>query len=157
MRIDTDNNVALRKESVDRNKRLGLLGWLRTLSLSARRAWIEIIAPGTSVFRGWVALRKESVDRNFHIGNAASTLPRSLSARRAWIEIQLQTNFSCPPIVALRKESVDRNNGRLRTVQHTQIVALRKESVDRNYWWVEGDRFFYYASLSARRAWIEIQ
>ena len=35
------NKVALRKESVDRNKRLGLLGWLRT-----------------------VALRKESVDRN---------------------------------------------------------------------------------------------
>ena len=34
------------------------------VSLSARRAWIEIIAPGTSVFRGWVALRKESVDRN---------------------------------------------------------------------------------------------
>ena len=34
-------------------------------------------------------------------------------------------------------------------------VALRKESVDRN-WWVEGDRFFYYRSLSARRAWIEI-
>ena len=27
--------------------------------------------------------------------------------------------------------------------------------MDRN-WWVEGDRFFYYASLSARRAWIEI-
>ena len=36
------------------------------------------------------------------------------------------------------------------------IVALRKESVDRN-WWVEGDRFFYYRSLSARRAWIEIK
>ena len=34
--------VALRKESVDRNKRLGLLGWLRVLSLSARRAWIEM-------------------------------------------------------------------------------------------------------------------
>ena len=36
-------SVALRKESVDRNKSLGLLGWLRVLSLSARRAWIEII------------------------------------------------------------------------------------------------------------------
>ena len=34
--------VALRKESVDRNKALGLPGWLRVLSLSARRAWIEI-------------------------------------------------------------------------------------------------------------------
>ena len=57
--------VALRKESVDRNtqrrdfKRLGLL------SLSARRAWIEMpylsmAALGQVV----VALRKESVDRN---------------------------------------------------------------------------------------------
>ena len=78
--------VALRKESVDRNTsfcpaslfdlpslsarrawieiRLSLPSLQRLWSLSARRAWIEIIAPGTSVFRGWVALRKESVDRN---------------------------------------------------------------------------------------------
>ena len=38
-------DVALRKESVDRNKCLGLLGWLRVLSLSVRRAWIEIVDP----------------------------------------------------------------------------------------------------------------
>ena len=56
--------VALRKESVDRNtqrrdfKRLGLL------SLSARRAWIEILVEG-QYFR----------------------IIGSLSARRAWIEI----------------------------------------------------------------------
>ena len=41
--------VALRKESVDRNKRLGLLGWLRVLSLSARRAWIEITMSTTII------------------------------------------------------------------------------------------------------------
>ena len=57
--------VALRKESVDRNtqrrdfKRLGLL------SLSARRAWIEIRE---------LLLRYQDKER-------------SLSARRAWIEI----------------------------------------------------------------------
>ena len=56
------------------------------MSLSARRAWIEI------VFRGWtlningVALRKESVDRNL-IGSI----------------------YRAIDIVALRKESVDRN------------------------------------------------
>ena len=66
-RPGTVNNakiVALRKESVDRNtqrrdfKRLGLL------SLSARRAWIEILVEG-QYFR----------------------IIGSLSARRAWIEI----------------------------------------------------------------------
>ncbi len=39
------NRVALRKESVDRNSpgKFGLFAWL--MSLSARRAWIEIITP----------------------------------------------------------------------------------------------------------------
>ena len=34
------------------------------LSLSARRAWIEIINEVWANFSGFVALRKESVDRN---------------------------------------------------------------------------------------------
>ena len=56
--------VALRKESVDRN--FGGTGrnakdlW----SLSARRAWIEIIMPCVIMPALPVALRKESVDRN---------------------------------------------------------------------------------------------
>ena len=45
------------------------------------------IAPGTSVFRGWVALRKESVDRNSDGVVSGSADYVSLSARRAWIEI----------------------------------------------------------------------
>ena len=57
------------------------------LSLSARRAWIEI---GVDFAEDWldaVALRKESVDRN-NVGHTTSTRPSmSLSARRAWIEI----------------------------------------------------------------------
>ena len=57
-------------------------------------------------------------------------------------------------VVALRKESVDRNiRDALRIACH--IVALRKESVDRN-----GGTIDYTAvnrqSLSARRAWIEM-
>ena len=37
------NSVALRKESVDRNLKLLYPGATRKMSLSARRAWIEII------------------------------------------------------------------------------------------------------------------
>ena len=58
------DDVALRKESVDRNiKRM----------------------PLTRFFR--VALRKESVDRNVFLTLTVRNVPMSLSARRAWIEI----------------------------------------------------------------------
>ena len=56
------------------------------MSLSARRAWIEI-AKSTP----------EEAKR------------RSLSARRAWIEIVRGISSSAAETVALRKESVDRN------------------------------------------------
>ena len=57
------NTVALRKESVDRNKpRSG--PWPAIASLSARRAWIEIGIAETAKTSIGVALRKESVDRN---------------------------------------------------------------------------------------------
>ena len=56
--------VALRKESVDRNITNELLTALKTMSLSARRAWIEIV-----------------------ITAMTSQISVSLSARRAWIEI----------------------------------------------------------------------
>ena len=61
----TRERVALRKESVDRNKQreTGSLFFLG--SLSARRAWIEILVFARQVcLTCWVALRKESVDRN---------------------------------------------------------------------------------------------
>ena len=79
-------------------------------SLSARRAWIEILI---------------------------SRLPRSgtvsLSARRAWIEIkQFFLRFTTAK-VALRKESVDRNLSKSAIYRNLLIVALRKESVDRNW------------------------
>ena len=79
--------VALRKESVDRNP--DHAWWLRCwqLSLSARRAWIEIPAGCWRDARRAVALRKESVDRN-------------LAPKYRQIPLR----------VALRKESVDRND-----------------------------------------------
>ena len=56
--------VALRKESVDRNLAVWAVEHAYQLSLSARRAWIEITVQ--ALYDGWryVALRKESVDRN---------------------------------------------------------------------------------------------
>ena len=55
-------------------------------SLSARRAWIEILKIGLMLVVSLVALRKESVDRNVSVDVAM-----------------------VPAEVALRKESVDRN------------------------------------------------
>ena len=78
------------------------------MSLSARRAWIEII--------------------DYIIDYATDA---SLSARRAWIEIQPGFFHRVPGPVALRKESVDRNHMGLQAALR-QLVALRKESVDRN-------------------------
>ena len=56
--------VALRKESVDRNVFLTLTVRNVPMSLSARRAWIEIVKLFRQNYECFVALRKESVDRN---------------------------------------------------------------------------------------------
>ena len=86
-----------------------IIDYVTDASLSARRAWIEIVRFSASLILPLVALRKESVDRNVgqnrlrqklavalrkesvdrnNIGHTASTRPSmSLSARRAWIEI----------------------------------------------------------------------
>ena len=79
----------------------------------------------------------------------------SLSARRAWIEILITLPEMLNFTVALRKESVDRNHA----PKYHRIplrVALRKESVDRNAF-DAFSKIFLKRSLSARRAWIEIQ
>ena len=66
------DSVALRKESVDRNIGASYGRTAKIVSLSARRAWIEItLSSGFSVILT-VALRKESVDRNLlsrHLGS----------------------------------------------------------------------------------------
>ena len=56
--------VALRKESVDRNRAVLAVAAASAASLSARRAWIEILHPACQGPALRVALRKESVDRN---------------------------------------------------------------------------------------------
>ena len=78
--------VALRKESVDRNRNTPNKLVNAHKSLSARRAWIEM----SHII---VYVKKRG----------------SLSARRAWIEMETTGSAGLPLIVALRKESVDRN------------------------------------------------
>ena len=75
------------------------------LSLSARRAWIEIPTSGGYYPKSAVALRKESVDRNDAIRQGLWQLA----------------------IVALRKESVDRNLGiwTLKQIPLTSLSARR--------------------------------
>ena len=103
------------------------------MSLSARRAWIEISVTRYKPTPKPVALRKESVDRNLWWGVRKAVGSLSLSARRAWIEIQGAFAGNKIRNVALRKESVDRNGTLL-----TLIIGFSE-------------------SLSARRAWIEMQ
>ena len=58
-------------------------------SLSARRAWIEMLMTLIILLIMSVALRKESVDRNIPLGDTPSKVVTSLSARRAWIEMSI--------------------------------------------------------------------
>ena len=124
-------------------------------SLSARRAWIEIAAAGALSRPRAVALRKESVDRNMGRPRPDFAGRWSLSARRAWIEMLIEKIAPALVTVALRKESVDRNCDLGWPCQLCAGVALRKESVDRNFSFsfIAASRF---SSLSARRAWIEM-
>ena len=57
------------------------------MSLSVRRAWIEISLQGVAAPLHLVALRKESVDRNMNHAQHVTICQWSLSVRRAWIEI----------------------------------------------------------------------
>ena len=123
-------------------------------SLSARRAWIEILCD-----EGRAAAERQSLSarRAWIEMTYVTRLPRaqvSLSARRAWIEIVRGCWFCVKLLVALRKESVDRNTMR-RDFKALGLVALRKESVDRNTNFSPAS-LFGLPSLSARRAWIEI-
>ena len=72
---------------MDRNNGPLMLREKELKSLSARRAWIEIVGL-----------------RYFYIIKITS-----LSARRAWIEIGCALSPVLAALVALRKESVDRN------------------------------------------------
>ena len=124
-------------------------------SLSARRAWIEIVYPGTWSGSILVALRKESVDRNNIV--SASITVSTVALRKESVD-RNPDGSACLKLlatVALRKESVDRNATMQIVIIVVDTVALRKESVDRNPS-KSGLQPLIASSLSARRAWIEI-
>ena len=73
---------------MDRNHTVQIIVVKMYTSLSARRAWIEILICFGSLAGPSVALRKESVDRNNDTTQKKNQPGKSLSARRAWIEIQ---------------------------------------------------------------------
>ena len=75
--------VALRKESVDRNSVTRYRPTPKPVSLSARRAWIEIDWASVISAMTSVALRKESVDRNYRrIGTVKHSQSRSPQGER---------------------------------------------------------------------------
>ena len=84
--------VALRKESVDRNKKLRMMKCKLKVALRKesvdRNATMQIVI---IVVRA-VALRKESVDRNARKIHPVAPDISSLSARRAWIEMPDKTH-----------------------------------------------------------------
>ena len=124
--------VALRKESVDRNKFISNVCPPVGRSLSARRAWIEIISVRGHGFWPRVALRKESVDRNLAGGHFIDLGQKSLSARRAWIEIISVRGHGFWPRWSL--------SARRAWIEIVDVVSVQHGC----------------ESLSARRAWIEI-
>ena len=99
---------------MDRNDAMQIVIVIVNTSLSARRAWIEIVEFHLYASSGVVALRKESVDRNDAMQiiivvmnvalrkesvdrnkqgrNGQNIKRRSLSARRAWIEISVPSS-----------------------------------------------------------------
>ena len=103
-------NVALRKESVDRNRAVHSCDSCRAL-VALRKESVDRNSLGLAIIVASpkVALRKESVDRNILTYTPKIGQVMSLSARRAWIEITKLPRVCLRLVVALRKESVDRN------------------------------------------------
>ena len=79
--------VALRKESVDRNKHVVMEYFGNHVALRKESVDRNVDPDKDSLTDDVVALRKESVDRNCVRLQLLSTMLLSLSARRAWIEI----------------------------------------------------------------------
>ena len=77
-------------------------------SLSARRAWIEMVVIVMVSVAG-VSLSARRAWIEIDCPNATKPISGSLSARRAWIEMPIVAVGVNHVPVALRKESVDRN------------------------------------------------
>ena len=125
------------------------------LSLSSRRAWIEIQNVKGKSGSSTVALLTESVDWNNKIVRFIFTKFRSLSSRRAWIEIIC--GISCSIVVNCRSPHGERG---LKSSIYGAIERKedgRSPHGERGLKWTKMVlRFYKQRSLSSRRAWIEI-
>ncbi len=108
--ISAVGNVSRRSPHGERGSKFCIIAKLKIvkLSLSSRRAWIEI-----------------------QMYSHTSYTVKSLSSRRAWIEIPVTSIVGGSFSVALLAESVDRNLCEV-PLHRPFYVALLTESVDRN-------------------------
>ena len=124
-------------------------------SLSARRAWIEIAATLPSIAGYLVALRKESVDRNSHQYISSAFPCWSLSARRAWIEMFLSMGLD-----GRFKLSLSARRAWIEIVMQEIAQQRKQRSLSARRAWIEiamtSQISVSTVSLSARRAWIEM-
>ena len=102
------------------------------LSLSARRAWIEIFGRISSVSSGLKSLSARRAWIEISIGPLMFNVQPSLSARRAWIEISCLNPVSHQYISSLSARRAWIEMFFSRSPFAMSRVALRKESVDRN-------------------------
>ena len=138
---------------MDRNQVAVHFVTLSALSLSARRAWIEMFLSMGLDGRFKVALRKESVDRNGYFGCNRQNWVMSLSARRAWIEIARARIQYCPqPSLSARRAWIE--------IDAPSSAPYAELSLSARRAWIEiallAESDSVNRSLSARRAWIEI-
>ncbi len=124
------HTVALRKESVDRNRGSSKSGLLPLVALRKesvdRNVEDYLHAGGLDV-----ALRKESVDRNLMTAGDVTAPSASLSARRAWIEMHIKIiGRLLVASLSARRAWIEMPLGPM--MRRCGAVALRKESVDRN-------------------------
>ena len=126
-----------------------------TSSLSARRAWIEMLV-ALSVLSGvWSLSARRAWIEMGYVRGCFFCAKLSLSARRAWIEILMFPINVMSVSVALRKESVDRNQTNNFKLANCAVSLSARRA------WIEILIYFVIylltaSSLSARRAWIEI-
>ena len=111
--------VALRKESVDRQRCCAISCITEGSSLSARRAWIEKPKKFNRPPPLTVALRKESVDRKHRTVNIQRPTTKSLSARRAWIE------NSCSGCFRFSRLSLSARRAWIENVQLQNVCVYR--------------------------------
>ena len=124
------------------------------MSLSARRAWIEIRKGSTSATMASLSLSARRAWIEIMKMWCSGAVKRSLSARRAWIEILGRERPSkILPSLSARRAWIEMQEWQ--ETPSVEQVALRKESVDRNIRLAVGISP-QNKSLSARRAWIEI-